>query len=340
MADHGAALQLRNLTYERQDTSDFSIDLKTLERSCPLAQPSDIEGLNLRCVHPLGQLDRLPLELIHNILQLLDIHTLTLMQSLNHRSKLLVESLPEHREIVNHVPNALRALFSTGLAPHFTLLELRRELRAQKCFVCGSFGAYLYLPQCRRCCLVCLTGAFDVLPIAPSSPTAQMGFLRDVVCQLPRLYLLPITRTLNWFNGVVPLRMDVIIGEMAAINEGTKWLSNQEGQEAQEAIRAALEFQFETRFRRPTSNRYADGRNRKPFVASIRFPTLDASTRTVEWGLSCRGCFDGLSEDDQLKDWQVMYTERGYLAHFEHCERSKDLLESLRTDDSMTMPLS
>ena len=334
MADQGAALQLRKLTYERQDTSDISIDLKELERSCPLAKPSDIECSNLQCVHSLGQLDSLPLEIIQKILRLLDIHTLTLMQSLNHRSKLLVESLPEHREIVTHVPNALRALLSIELAPRFTLLQLCRELRAQKCFICGSFGAYLYLLQCRRCCLVCLTGAFNVLPIAPSSATAQIEFLRDFVYHFLRMHEMTAIRNLLRFNGVFLMRMEVMVCALIAIREGTIWLSNQEVQEVHEAIMAALR-----EFRHPT-HRLAGTRSGKPFVASIRFPTLDASTRTVEWGLSCQGCFDGLSGDDKLRDWQAMYTERGYLAHFEQCKRSKDLLESLHADDSMTTALS
>ena len=141
MADLDPVQQLHELTYERQDISHHYIDPKTLEQNCPLAQPSSIAGSNAASLQALGQLDLLPLEVIQSILQVLDLQTLTLMQSINHRSKLLVDSVPQHREIVTHAPNALRAILSTGLAPQFTINDLSTALRAQECFECGDFGA-------------------------------------------------------------------------------------------------------------------------------------------------------------------------------------------------------
>ena len=69
---------------------------------------------------------------------------------------------------------------------------------------------------------------------------------------------------------------------------------------------------------------------RLPFMASIRFLTLDVSSRSLEWGLSCKGCRDGPPTGDELDDWAVMYTKRGYLAHYEECKWSKHLLASLK----------
>ena len=66
-----------------------------------------------------------------------------------------------------------------------------------------------------------------------------------------------------------------------------------------------------------------------PFMASIRFPTLDVSSGTLEWGLSCKGCRDVPPTDDELDDWAVIYTRRGYLTHYE-CKWSKRLLASLK----------
>lgn len=55
--------QLDKLTYERQDISNLSINLKTLEQNCPLAQPC-LGDSNTASFQPLGQLDLLPLEIV------------------------------------------------------------------------------------------------------------------------------------------------------------------------------------------------------------------------------------------------------------------------------------
>ena len=94
MADLQPAQQLHELTYERQDIKLRYIDPEMLEQNCPLAQLSSIAGSNTTSLQTLGQLELLPLEIIQSILQLLDLQTLTLMQSINHRSKLLVDNLP------------------------------------------------------------------------------------------------------------------------------------------------------------------------------------------------------------------------------------------------------
>lgn len=97
------AQKLEELTYERQDLCDFDPIWETVEQNCPLAQPSSIAGSNTASLQALRQSDLLPLEILQNILQLLDLHTVTLMLSISHRSKLLVDSLPQHR---NHHPRS------------------------------------------------------------------------------------------------------------------------------------------------------------------------------------------------------------------------------------------
>lgn len=60
-------------------------------------------------------------------------------------------------------------------------------------------------------------------------------------------------------------------------------------------------------------------------MAAIRFPKLDLPNGIVEWGLSCKGCRDGPRNDDESRDWEEMWTKRGFLAHFDQCKWSKDL---------------
>ena len=183
---------------------DLSINLKTLEQNCPLTQTSSIRspiGSNIADLQPLGQLDSLPLEVLQYVLQQLDLHTLTLMQSLNQRSKLLVNSLPQYRDVVAHAPNALRAMLSTGLASFFSKDVLCSTFRSRECFLCGSFGPLLYLLACRRCCWLCLAEASDALPVSREFAIHSFGLPRSAVLQLPCMRSLPGQYILDRFHG-------------------------------------------------------------------------------------------------------------------------------------------
>ena len=190
MSDLIATERLDELTYERQELSLLSINLGMLEQSCPLAQPR-LGSLNTADLQPLGQLDVLPLEVVQRIFQLMDIQTLTRMQCLNHRSNLLVTSLPQHRDIVMDAPNALRAMLSTGLASDFGIDDLHRALRSEECFQCGSFGSFLYLLSCRRCCYPCLAKAPDTLPISREMARHCYGLPQSIISRLPCMRSLP-----------------------------------------------------------------------------------------------------------------------------------------------------
>ena len=362
MVNSDAAQQLDELTYERQDISDLSINLKMLEQYCPLARPSSTSGLNTASFQHLGQLDLLPLEIIQSILQQLDLYTLALMQSINHRSKLLVDSLPQHREIVTHAPNALRAILSTGLAPHFTIHHLSRALRAQDCLGCGSFGAYLYLLDCRRYCWLCLAEASDTFPISRSTAKASFGLSNYSLRQLPCMKTLPGRYSLNRFDGDTHNRRLALVSTKSAKEAGIKLHGSQDAMEAPRMLVPLRRHHhisgegifFWLQLRRSMQSRplcsHDGGYAFQRFMASMRFPTLDPSNGTIEWGISCKGCWnrlpdgdilrdweckechDGSPNDDISRDWEAMYTKRGYLVHFEQCEHSKHLLTSLKTD--------
>lgn len=280
------------------------------------------------------------------------------MQSLNHRSNVLVNSLPQHREVVVHAPNALRAILSTGLASYFSIDELYSALRSEGCFLCGSFGAFLYLLSCRRCCYICLAEEPDALPI--SREVAILSFrLRDsAVRQLPCIQSLPGRYSLDRFPGDTHKRRVALISTKAAKEAGITLHGSAEAMEAYEVDPHAVR-----RFARTTDrNRKAGNRNvgclggwreledpnrgglRGPrwshqgryepqrFMAAIRFPTLDPVKGIGEWGISCKGSRDGPPNDDESRDWEKIYTKRGYLAHFDQCKWSKSLLASWNTD--------
>lgn len=104
----------------------------------------------------LGQLDDLPLELLHNIFAMLDFKTLSHVQKTCLRGISVVESLPEYRDMVKHAPGALTALGKTQLIRHHSATTLHSALLCSDCHCCGEYGAFLHLPTCRRCCYKCL----------------------------------------------------------------------------------------------------------------------------------------------------------------------------------------
>lgn len=215
------AQKLEELTYERQDLCDFDPIWETLEQNCPLAQPSSIAGSNTASLQALRQSDLLPLEILQNILQLFDLHTVTLMLSISHRSKLLVDSLP-------HAPNALREILGTGLAPHFTIDHLSRALRAQDCSECGSFGAYLHLLNCRRYCWLCVTEVIDIRPITKEAAKTLFRLTDNILRELPCIQrAIQGQYGLDRYNGYTHTRQIARVGIKAAREAGVKSLRSQ-----------------------------------------------------------------------------------------------------------------
>lgn len=83
-----------------------------------------------------GILDRLPLEILHQILELLDFHTLAAIRSLNFASRSVVDSFPAYKYIAQYAANALRALTRTQLITAFGAAYLFKVLRTDRCIGC------------------------------------------------------------------------------------------------------------------------------------------------------------------------------------------------------------
>lgn len=105
---------------------------------------------------PLGALDTLPLELLHTIFAMLDFRTLSHITRTCLRGIQVVRSLPEYRDLMRHAPEALAALGKTRLIFHHLATTIHATLLSADCISCGSYGAFLFLPTCERCCYHCL----------------------------------------------------------------------------------------------------------------------------------------------------------------------------------------
>lgn len=104
----------------------------------------------------LGILDRLPAELLDEVLGRLDFQSAIRFSRVSFQGRDMLCSLPVFRDVIKHAPHALAALSQTKLLHLHSASELYNALRSERCVLCPEYGAYLFLPACQRCCWHCL----------------------------------------------------------------------------------------------------------------------------------------------------------------------------------------
>ncbi|CAG8961941.1 hypothetical protein HYFRA_00013721 [Hymenoscyphus fraxineus] len=138
--------EFRLLTWSRSSLSRETIPPPSLQKHCPLDngrhEPQNGEDYN---ASTLGVLRALPIEMIHSILNLLDLQSLTDLRRISWGIQALVNTLPTYKAIVHHTPDVLRALLSTKMAGYYTAQDMFNALCIQSCFGCGNFGPFIDL---------------------------------------------------------------------------------------------------------------------------------------------------------------------------------------------------
>ncbi len=157
--------EFRLLTWSRRSLARMSIQPRSLERCCPLDNGRHATTESIASVSSIGNLEILPIEIIHSIFNILDLQTLTHCRAISWRARCLVDSIPPYKTIVQHAPNALRALLSTNMAVCFTAQDIFKALCMQDCFICGQFGPFLDLFSAQRCCVTCIAYSDALLSI-------------------------------------------------------------------------------------------------------------------------------------------------------------------------------
>ena len=336
--------ELRYRTYSRGDICDRTIDTEYLQHDCPLDQtssktpsPSHMQDATTS----LGRFEKLPLETTQNILSNADLSTLTLLRSISKPMNNLINSLLAYKKVITHSPDALRALLSTQVAQYFTVNDLYGALRDQNCFVCGSFGAFLYLLECRRCCWKCLSSAQDLLPISLAATKLLYRSDKQTMAKIPTLLNIPGSYGLKQSRSSDKRSKGGVRVALVAYGAARKACADSQVREdlSEDYEKAKLETRIA--FRGPLSKdfmRDMDCMNYDPagykagyelepqrFMAAIRFPTLIAGNDTVEWGLSCLGCLDEAKVEDEERFWNEQYTTKRMVEHLEQCDKARHL---------------
>ena len=337
------ATELRSLTYSRGDLYDRTIDTEDLQHDCPLDQTSSktLSASHMQdATASLGLFDKLPLETMQDILSNIDLSTLTLLRSISKPMNHVVNSLPDYKKVVTHSPDALRALLSTHTAQYFTVIDLYNALRAQRCFLCCRFGAFLYLLNCRRCCWHCLTSVDDLLPISQASAKLLYRFEEQTTARVPMLLNIPGSYSLKQSRSSHPKSKGGI--RVALVAYGAARKACKELQDGAAVIDKLTKAKQETRiaFRGPFAQDYMEdmdcmnydpagynagyGLQPQRFMAAVRFPTLiNRTDATVEWGVSCLGCLEEATSGDEEQFWNRQYTNEDMVKHLKHCDKAR-----------------
>ena len=257
---------------------------------------------------PLGELDRLPLELMNTICLDLDIETLFALRQVNLRARQIVTSLSEYKIIAADALNCLCALLRTKSAQWVTLSDFYQLLCQQSCSICEeSYGGFVNLVLWIRCCFSCIQ-SFETNMTTAEQAKRQLSAksfksLRSMKT-LPGIYSM---REIHYKE-----RFDIVAAHpalMALHAEGVK-----------KGIGLA---------RAPLCHSIG-------YMACCAIPHYDPKDKSVHNGVSCIGCqllveeklhLDQFDQSDyDLRD--MVYSKEAFLDHFRESETAQDLWQS------------
>lgn len=145
----------------------------------------------------LGSLDRLPLELVLNLLYRLDLHSLFKFRQINLRARERVDCLTQYQRVTSHGLNLLCALLRTGLAIDVTLLDFYDALCTKACTLCGDFSGFISLFTWRRYCFNCFRESPETQVRSLASVRKHLQLTKPELKQLKTFKALPGTYSMN-----------------------------------------------------------------------------------------------------------------------------------------------
>jgi hypothetical protein len=285
----------------------------------------------------LGDLEVLSVELLSEILRYARLSSVLTFRLLSKRARAAVDASVPYKHILLNAPCIISALVRTGVSSHFTVDHIFRSFTTPNCQVCGLFGAFLWIPECIRCCMPCVRESPELFPMTQSDAKAAFGLTKKTLANVPVMSSLPGTYSLSEtpqkktrrLMSQKQARLAAVVahggekGFMDFINSGIS--QSKAAYERRLAARNQARESFDSK---GNINHSID--DVKRFMATAHLPYFDTTTRTTQNGLSCRGCQLALEEGSKqtLSSTQecvlnnrrnLTYTEDGFLEHFKEC---------------------
>lgn len=319
----------------------------------------------------LGALDRLPPELLHEVLLRLDPQSLSRVARTCRGAFALLHlggsSFPTYRRLLAHAGEALAALARTGLIGVHPVSHLDAALRSQACGTCAgdaSYGAFLFLPACERCCWQCMQSSRDRLVVPPGVACKALGLAPDDVA--PGGGGVPLMRSIPGRYGIRQLLADRPVALVAVAQALELAASRHGGSEAElrgdllrRGVAGAGAHSVRLLRRLLWDDGYLEGAVLVPDqgsslvgryfgMAAVPLPSLSGAGTEgrVEHGRWCRGCdwvYDRrrrlpagvvarVVRDDPDPDRALLrlartaYSTAGFLEHVQHCYGAQELM--------------
>ncbi|KAI9795103.1 MAG: hypothetical protein M1816_000125 [Peltula sp. TS41687] len=292
-----------------------------------------------------GELERLPLELLHEIFSSLDFQSLSDLRATNFRLRELIDAFLPWRYVRQHALDTLRALTDTHQISQIDSGQLYAMLRSDRCVLCAKYGPYLFLPMCHRICFNCHYHDPQAQLITVSAAVLRFGLKKSQIGLLPKLLSLPTTlrRKRQWLVSVARGR-ELGIRLHGSQKAMETYMQREYSKRQQKWIKRRSEWsdgkrngkQVGRNPRQPTPLERLPPTSQDPyrFAASILFPSLPHGGSVVQQGLYCAGCEHQSFEEDgsSLEAWlelvdkkRTSYSAEEFLSHVKKCPGARRL---------------
>jgi len=324
--------EFRLLTWSRPGLTRMTIQLESLQRHCPLDNGRLQQCIVSEAECPastsnIGGLEALPLEIIHSIFNMVDLQNLTDFRAVSWHARALVDSFPPYNAIIQHSPDAVRALLSTHMAVHFTARDIFDTLCTQACLGCGQFAPFLDMFTGYRHCLTCVTYSDTLLSITAPLAKREFGLNSKTMHMLPKLLSIPgqyteSERTYKRRISLVRMSSAAAAGHIQQENSSVSHPRLRPQGRMPVAQPAHL-------LQPPVSHQLLQqsgrhGQDPYRYMSMVRFPFLDRRTGNLDWGVSCQACRLGPRDERRgYYNWNAVYSAAGYMEHFQECEVSQ-----------------
>lgn len=335
LSEEQRPLAISLLTYRRDD-----FESGVLVAHAPLNQFNATQNLH-RAFTNLGHLELLPLELFNLVLQMSDLSAISSMRSVNKRTRAIVDDSIPYKYILRYAPHLIGALLKTQVACYFTADHIFHILCISLCSVCGRFGAFMWIPECIRCCIPCLREAPELMPMSEGDAKALFGLSSKGLARVPTVVTVPgsYTLTSTLYRKRFRLVSEPLARRSAILAHGGEAQLDHYIRNGASKSKAACHKHISARATRSSydskgrlNNTVDDVRR---FMVTVHLPYLDLAARTTHVGLSCKGCqvkFE--SDDDDVSGEEMMdlsdrcdltYTEDGFFGHLEDCPDAQQI---------------
>jgi len=312
---------LRVLTYHPQQFDASVVSIPTA--SDPLMRSRTCTVLE----KAIGDLDLLPLELINKVLRRSDLRTVSTLRLLNRRARAVVDSSFPYKLILLHAPQVVAALEKTGVASHFSVDDVFRALSTPSCGVCGKFGTYLWIPECTRCCFLCVREAPELMPMSERDARDTFGITKSGLRGVPIMVTSP----------------GLYTTQQRPYRRKRHFLSRERARQAALDIHGGTVASRLIAAQDPTT--VAQGRSDRTkndptrFMTVVPLPYFDPTSRITHVGLSCQGCRFGfkrlrsqssLPPPTPIDQRDQIYTMEDIFDHFKTCVDARELWRAYR----------